>query len=61
MNTRRYVLRAGQFRWLHPLDNKAGDTDCTDMTDAEFEQIAAATEAAEFAEIDAADKRFPME
>lgn len=35
----RFVLRAGRFSWLHPGDSEAGDVDCTDMGDDEFEAI----------------------
>lgn len=35
----RFVLRAGQFSWLHPADTKEGDVDCTDMADDEFESL----------------------
>lgn len=35
----RYIHRVGLgFTWMHPGAVEAGDLDCTDMGDAEFEQ-----------------------
>ena len=40
----RYVLRDdGSFRWIHPLEVQATDTDCTDMSDDEFEVVVLAS------------------
>lgn len=32
----RFVYRRGEFNWVHPLEKRATDRDCTDMSDAEF-------------------------
>lgn len=34
----RFVRRDTEFKWSHPADMLASDLDCTDMSDAEFEQ-----------------------
>lgn len=35
----RFVHRAGWgFTWIHPCAVEAGDLDCTDMNDEQFEQ-----------------------
>jgi hypothetical protein len=42
----RYVHREGVgFTWLHPGTVEAGDLDCTDMSDEEFEVTVKAHEA----------------
>jgi hypothetical protein len=36
----RFVRRGpNEYRWVHPLDMRDTDTDCTDMSDAEFEMF----------------------
>ena len=34
----RFIERRGDFRWVSPAMMEAGDVDCTEMTDAEFEE-----------------------
>ena len=34
----RFVRRAAEFHWVHPLEVRADDLDCTDMDDVQFEQ-----------------------
>ena len=34
----RLVARCGGFQWVHALEMLPGDHDCTDMSDAEFEE-----------------------
>lgn len=38
----RYIKRGDEFKWVHPADLQAGDTDCTDMGDDEFAAYVAA-------------------
>lgn len=33
----RLVARSGGFQWVHALEMQAGDLDCTDLSDTEFE------------------------
>lgn len=35
----RLVFQAGEYRWVHPLEVRAGAVDCTDMDDAHFERF----------------------
>ena len=35
----RFVFRAGESRWSHPLEVQADDMDVSDMSDDEFEQF----------------------
>ena len=35
----RFVFRTGAFKWTHKNEMLAGDIDCTDMNDQEFEQF----------------------
>jgi hypothetical protein len=35
----RLIERRGEFRWLSPAMMEAGDVDCTDMSDDEFEEF----------------------
>lgn len=40
----RFVKRLDEFKWVHPAMLEPSDTDCTDMTDDEFEQFVMLTE-----------------
>lgn len=35
----RFIYRDGRYLWAHALEMQAGDVDCSDMDDAEFEQF----------------------
>jgi len=39
----RFVKRGDEFKWVHPADLQPGDTDCSDMTDAEFDALVLGT------------------
>lgn len=44
----RFVRRSdGAFAWVHPLETRAGDFDCTDMDDDEFGAFVATHERGE--------------
>ena len=35
----RFVLRGADYLWVHPLEVRASDIDCTDMSDEQFEEF----------------------
>ena len=37
----RFVKRGTDFKWVHPAEFQATDTDCTDMNDDEFSELVA--------------------
>jgi hypothetical protein len=45
----RFVLRAGEFRWTHPLEIQSADVDVTDLDDDAFEAFVRENTAAEAA------------
>lgn len=42
----RFVKRGDDFKWVHPLEMRSTDVDCTDMDDAQFEAFVRAGEVA---------------
>ena len=37
----RFVLRGDAWMWVHPLEKRCADIDCTDMDDAAFNKFVA--------------------
>lgn len=42
----RYVRRMGKYMWVHPLELRRGDVDCTDMNDTAFERFVVTSDTA---------------